>query len=214
MHSSFNLIASTGQVVTHTLKDSWAWYLIRASGLAALTLLVLLMTSGIGHVTGWTYKLMAPVKAWAVHKAMAILLAVSVTLHLAGLLVDHYVRFSLLQEFIPFLKNYTNGTTLFGLDVTYLAIPLGILAMYGTYIVTLSSLDSVGWIRNHKKLWQVIHISSYVTIIFAIIHVLSVGTDFKESGWRLLAIVTLVVLVIATIARLLRANFLAKEPND
>ena len=211
MPNSFNMFAaSTSQVITRTVSDSWTWYLIRASGLTAITLLVLLMFFGIGHITGWTYRLVSPVRAWAIHKAMAIMLALSVTVHIVMLLFDHYERFTIAQLFIPFLRNYSNGTTFLGIPMTYLAIPLGIAALYSTYIVTLSSLDTVGWIKRHKKLWQVTHFLSYVSILFALVHVVGAGTDFKETGWKLLALAAFVVILGATVARLLRANIFSR----
>ncbi len=207
MHPSYVYFAvSSSEVVTSTLRDSWAWYVIRASGLVSLTLLVLLMISGIGHVTGWTYRLFSPVKAWSVHKAMAITLAVSIAIHMLGLLADHYVNFSLAQIFVPFLKNYSNGTSLFGLHLGLLAIPAGILAAYGAYVVIFSSLDTVGWISKHKRLWKWTHVISYAVMVLVVFHVLNSGTDFKESFWRLILLVTFIVLIIAVAVRILRMS--------
>lgn len=188
--------------------------MIRASGLVAITSLVLLMISGIGHVTGWTYEFLAPVKAWAVHKAIAFVLLASIGLHLFGLLIDHYVRFTFLQELIPFAKNYSNGSRLWGFGFTPVAIASGIFALYGVLIVTLSSLDSVGWIRDHKKLWQIIHVSSYLTMVLVFVHVLGAGTDFKESSWRLLVVLTAGLLLVAGVLRLLRSGFMNKNGNN
>lgn len=205
---------ATSDIAVRTIRDSWAWYIIRASGLVSLSLLVLLMFSGIGHVTGWTYKVISPVKAWAVHKAMAITLAVGVTVHMLGLLADHYVNFSIAQVFVPFLKNYSNDTSLFGLHWGVLAVPAGILAAYGTYVVVFSSLDTVGWISRHKKLWKITHVISYLVILLVVFHVLNIGTDFRESVWRVGLLVVFVILLITIAVRVLRMSFLSKKDRD
>lgn len=198
--------ASASQIV----RDSWSWYIIRASGFTSLSLLILLMISGIGHITGWTYKVLAPVKVWAVHKAMAIMLAISIALHVTGLLTDHYMNFSLSEVLIPFARQYSNGRRLFGINMFTFAVPLGILAAYGSYIVIASSLDTVGWISRHKKLWKTVHIASYFVILFAIFHAVSTGTDFRNGILRWLALALGIILLGMTIVRLGRTRLLKK----
>lgn len=194
-------------------SSSWAWYAIRASGLVALVMLILLMISGIGHVTGWTYKIFPPVQAWMIHKAMGILLALSVLTHIGGLLIDKFVRFRLLDILVPFHKLYTNKLTLFGLDMKWVAVPAGIVAAYGVFVVVLSSLDTVGWISRHKKLWKLTHIISYLVMLLSVLHILGAGTDFKETFWRLLLIGFGLLLLAATIARLLRTKLFARKAD-
>ncbi|MEP7204901.1 MAG: hypothetical protein ABI716_01770, partial [Candidatus Saccharibacteria bacterium] len=58
------------QQLAQRARSSWPRYLTRDSGLIAADLLVLLMLSGIGLVTGLTFKMVEPLKAWAVHRAL------------------------------------------------------------------------------------------------------------------------------------------------
>jgi len=47
-------------------------------------LLILLMLSGIGQVTGLTYKIVEPVKAWVIHKALALALCGAIVVHVVS----------------------------------------------------------------------------------------------------------------------------------
>lgn len=207
MDFRITLAQTSGQVATSALKDSWAWYLIRASGLVALGLLVYLMLSGIGHVTGWTYRFIEPVKAWALHKAAGIALLAAVLIHMFLLLIDKYVTFTIPDLFVPFLRDYSNKVPLLGVNMSRVAVALGVLAMYGSFAVVISSIDTVGWIRSHKKLWKTLHVVSYVVMLLVVLHALSAGTDFSESFWRAALTVFGFILALAGIVRLSRNKF-------
>lgn len=204
------LASSTTQIITQRVETSWEWYVVRAAGFVAAALLILLMLSGIGQVTGFTYRFMEPMKAWALHKAMALALVVSVVIHVGFLLLDHFVPFSLAQVTIPFLSHVNNSTSLFGLALGGLAVSFGIFAMYGILIVVASSL---GWINSRKHTWRKLHYISYAVMLLVFLHALYSGTDLKygtfRAGWVLLGI----IVVIAIIARLSRAGSL-NDPDD
>lgn len=195
------------QVATNRVANSWAWYVIRASGFVSVGLIFLLMLSGIGQVTGLTYKLWEPVKAWAIHKAMAIALCVSIAVHMLSLLLDHYVSFSIPQIVIPFLSDYSNGSRLFGASLSEIAIASGILAMYGVAVIVASSL---GWIDTHKKRWRWLHYISYGVVLLALIHGLGAGTDLAHGFWRGFWLVLAAILGVGIFSRLRRAGTLKR----
>jgi DMSO/TMAO reductase YedYZ heme-binding membrane subunit len=201
------LAVSTLHVASQRAAASWPWYVIRAAGLTAAGLIVLLMLSGIGQVTGITYRYIEPIKAWAIHKALAIALCVSIALHIGFLLIDHYIHFSLLQLFVPFLSTYNNKTTLLGLSLGWAAVAFGILAMYGVAIIVASSL---GWIDTKKKTWRKLHYLSYVVALFVFIHALLAGSDLEygvfRAAWMLLGLIVLIGIVM----RLWRAGSLKR----
>ena len=205
------IFASTTQIITQRLSSSWPWYVVRGAGFTAAALLILLMISGIGMVTGLTYKFLEPIKAWAVHKALGIALLVAIAVHIGFLLIDHFVPFSIWQLFIPFLSRYTNGTKLLGLPLGVLGVTLGILAMYGVIIVVLSSL---GWIDTKKKAWRWLHYLSYIVMFFVFLHALYNGTDLKYGTFRTIWVLIGLVLVVATVSRLLRSGTLKPRNND
>ena len=198
---------STLNIATQRVQTSWQWYVIRAAGILSAGLLVLLMLSGIGQVTGLTYKFIEPVKAWALHKAMAIALCICLFIHILFLLVDKFVPFSIPQVLIPFLSHVNNGSSLFGWALGGLAVSFGILAMYGVVIIVLSSL---GWIDTHQKTWRWLHYTGYVVMGLVFLHVLYVGTDFAHGFWRWLWIGLGLLILAGVISRLRRVGSLRK----
>ena len=197
--------ASAVHVATQRVGASWPWYVIRGAGFTAAGLLVLLMLSGIGQVTGLIYRFIEPLKVWALHKALAIALCVSIAIHIGFLLIDHYVKFSLTQLFVPFLSHYNNKTQFLGLPLGTIAIALGVLAMYGVAIIVLSSL---GWIDTKKGAWRKLHYLSYVVAIFVFIHALYAGSDLEYGTFRAAWLLLGVVVFVGILARIYRAGTL------
>lgn len=174
------------------------WLVVRGSGISALVLLSLLLIGGIGHVTGWTYQVIAPVKAWIIHKYIAIAMAVLVVIHVGMLLFDSFSPFTLAEIAVPFLKTYSNKSTLFGLDLGYFAIPAGIVSLYIGAWVLVTSLTRL---KTHKKLWLLSHWLSYGLIPLLAIHVLFSGTEFKTGVGRWVLIVLVVAMTAALMYR-------------
>jgi len=198
------------QVATHRATTSFPWYVVRAAGFVAAGLLILLMLSGIGQVTGLTYRFIEPVKAWALHKAMAIALCVSIAIHVGFLLLDHYLPFSLGQVLVPLNSSYSNGTKMLGIPLGGLAVAFGILAMYGVAIIVASSL---GWINTRRARWHKLHYLSYLVMFLVILHGLYAGTDLKYGTFREVWIGLAAIVVLGIISRLLRAGATAPR-ND
>jgi predicted ferric reductase len=171
----------------------------------AAILVVMLMISGIGQVTGFTYRFIEPIKAWAIHKAMALALVASLIIHVTFVFFDHFVIFSLPQVLVPFMSHYNNGTRLLGLALGSLAISFGIFAAYGILAIVASSL---GWIDSKQKAWRWIHYASYPVATLVFLHVLYSGTDVKYGTFRLAWIALGFVVVAGIVSRLRRAGTL------
>lgn len=184
------------QIVSQRLSASWPWYIIRASGFVAAGLLILLMISGIAQATGLTYRFIEPIKAWAIHKALALALCASIVIHGGFLLIDHFVHFSLGQILVPFMSTYSNGTKLFGIPLGWAAVSMGILAMYSIAIIVSSSL---GWIDTKKGIWRKLHYLSYVAMGLVFLHALYIGSDLKygtfRAGWIFLGLIVAVAVI-------------------
>ena len=195
-----------GLIFQH-IANSWVWYGIRASGIVSAILLFGVVIVGIGQVTGFTYRFIEPIKAWAIHRAMALALIAGIATHVCLVLFDLHFPFTLPQVLIPFLSIYNNGTTLLGLPLGIFAITFGILAMYGIILIVSTSL---GWIENKKRPWQKVHYLSYPTAFFVILHVLYTGTDTRTGWFRLLWIILLILLIIGISMRMHRRGSLEK----
>lgn len=190
-------------VVASLTSGSWPWYTVRGTGLAGLVLLIGLMVMGIGHATGLTYKFIEPVKAWAIHKAIGVMLLVAIGLHIIALYFDSFVSFSIANILLPFSSRYTNGIDLFGLSLGALAVTSGILAMYGAVLVVASSL---GWIDSKKPLWRKLHYASYVILPLVLIHALGTGSDFKDGLARLSTLGLTIFMALMVASRLARKS--------
>lgn len=183
-------------------KTSWVWYVTRASGLVAAVSLVILILSGIGQITGHTFKFLEPLTAWASHRALGIVFSISLVAHILGVVVDKFVPFSIWQVLVPWLSDY-KPVTVFGIHLGSLYIAFGVLSFYGTVLIMLTSLV---WIEKKPYLWKISHLLSYLVMFFVFIHALYLGTDLVHGVLRWLWIVSGVFIVYASIARLWRAK--------
>ena len=189
------------QLITHA-QNSWPWYIVRGSGFVAAISLVILILSGIGMVTGYTYRFFEPLTAWATHRALGILFGVSVLIHMFGLLFDQFVPFDLLKIFVPWLSDY-KPVTLLGLQLGSLWVALGILAFYGTVLVIATSII---WIEKKPTIWKLTHLLSYLVMAFVFVHALYLGTDLAGGWLRWLWVATGIGILVAIIYRLRRAR--------
>jgi len=177
---------------------SWPWYLTRASGIIAAILLFLLIISGVGLITGYTFRYLEPVPAWSAHRAISIAFTVSAAIHVLSLLFDKYVGFSFLQLFIPFLSKYTPAT-LFGVHMGSLWVAMGIVSIYCIAAIMFTSLF---WIDKKPGKWRLTHYLTYGVVALTFFHALGLGTDVKYGLGRKLWIAGGLLILVAIVSRL------------
>lgn len=207
---SQTIATSSLQIAGDRFVSSWPWYIIRASGFLSAGLLILLMLSGIGQVTGLTYRFLEPIKAWALHKAMALALVAGIIVHVSFLLFDKFLPFSISQVLVPFLSHYSNNIPLLGVAIGTIAVGLGVLAMYGVFIIVASSL---GWIDSKKKVWKSMHYISYAVMLFVFVHALGTGSDLKYGTFRAAWMLAGLILSVGIITRLWRFGTLKRHTD-
>lgn len=183
-------------------KASWPWYVTRASGLVAAVSLVILMLSGIGQVTGFMFKFLEPLTAWATHRALGIIFGVSVLVHIGVLLFDHFAPFSLFQLLIPWLSDY-KPVTLLGFKLGSLWVAFGVFAFYGVIAIVLTSYI---WIEKKPTYWKLVHLASYFVLLLVFFHALFLGTDLAHGIFRALWLFAGYALVGLIVHRLYRAR--------
>lgn len=188
--------------ISSRTRSSWPWYVTRASGMVAAFTLTILMLSGIGQVTGHTFKFLDPLTAWASHRALGITFGISVLIHMFSLLFDKFIPFTILQIFIPWLSDY-RPAVIFGVHVGTLWVALGVLAFYLSALVVITSLV---WVEKKPYIWKLIHLISYLIILFVFVHALYIGTDVSHGFFRLLWWGIGIAIVIASLVRLWRAK--------
>jgi len=190
------------QQVASRLNTSWPWYVTRASGLVAAASLVILLLSGIGQVTGYTFKFLQPITAWATHRALGLAFMGAVITHILALLFDRFIPFGVADLLIPFVSNHAPATIV-GINVGSLFVALGILSLYLTILIVVTSLF---WIDKKPYFWKLIHLLSYAVMAAIFFHGLFLGTDIS-SGWgRVIWIGSAIIVTVAVVHRLRRAN--------
>ena len=199
----------TSVLAVTSFNTSWPWYVIRASGLAAVALHILIMLSGIGMVTGLTYRFLEPLKAWSIHRAMAIAMSILVLMHVAFLLVDSFAKYKVLDVLIPFRVQFENSQV-FGHSVGSFYNALGVIALYMLPFIIFSSLF---FIESKKKLWEWLHYLSYPFMLLVYFHTLFLGTDFKHGWLKIMWLLFGSLLVVLTITRIARLGSL-KETSE
>lgn len=205
---SGNIVVETipGPTVAQKLgdraKSSWSWYLTRGSGLVAAIALVILMLSGIGQVTGYTFRFLEPLTAWASHRALGITFGIAVFLHIFSLLFDKFVPFTILELLVPWLSDY-KPVTLLGFHLGSLYVALGVLAFY---LVALVIITSLVWVDKKPYIWKLIHLISYLVIVFVFVHALYLGSDLAHGVIRLLWVLSGFAIALAVLHRLWRAK--------
>lgn len=189
------------------LSVSWPWYVVRAAGVVAVVLLVLVTLSGIGMVTGLTYRYYEPLKAWALHRTLSIALALSALIHILFLLVDKFEPYSLANILVPFTAHYEHSKV-FGIHAGSFYNALGIVGAYLLVIVLISSFIII---ETRKRVWRWLHYLSYPLAIAVFFHVLFLGTDFKHGIVRLMWLGIGLLLLVGAASRLRRANTLKSD---
>ncbi len=194
--------SSIANGIKERVESSWPWYLARASGLVAAVVLVILMLSGVGLVTGHTFSFLEPITAWASHRALGIAFMISVLFHLTGIYFDTFVPFSLMSLFIPFVSTF-KPVTLGGHSFGSLFIADGIFALYLVIAIVLTSLL---WVEKKPYVWKITHLLSYLAMLFVFIHGLFIGTDLAHGLLRWMWVTAAVAVLLASMSRLWRAQ--------
>jgi len=171
---------------------SWPWYVTRASGLVAAILLVLLMITGIAMFTGYGFKIMEPIKAWANHRTIGIAFCVAVAIHVLSLLLDKFVSFNIVQVLVPFASNY-KPIKLLGISVGSLGVALGVAAIYLLIAIMITSIKSI--MSGSPRFWKWVHLLSYALMAMIFFHAIMIGTDLHAGIWRLTWIGLAVIIV-------------------
>lgn len=183
-------------------SNAWPWYVTRGSGILAAIIAVLLLLSGIGLITGHTYRVLEPLKAWIFHRALGIAFGVATIVHIVILLVDKFAPFDIWDVLIPFASDY-KPVTIGQLSLGSLYVALGVIALYGLVTIILTSYM---WIDKKPHAWRALHYLSYVTVIAVFFHGLFLGTDLQGGVGRILWIMGGLLVVVAFVLRLRRSG--------
>jgi predicted ferric reductase len=186
--------ATAPQTADHTF-----WYVARAAGLAAYLVLFVNVCLGLAVHTRTLDRLLARWQSFDLHQFTAFLALVLLGLHLAGLLLDRFIGFTLPQLFIPFTSPYRPLQT-----------ALGIVALYMLVAITasFSVRRSIG-----VRAWRALHFTTYGAYFLALFHGLLAGTDASQFWAQALYETTGATVLLLTLWRFRTRAAVASAPH-
>lgn len=139
------------------------WYLTRASGIVAWALLTGAVLFGLVVRTKVGARPARPPWWLDLHRFLGGLATVFTGVHLATLVADSYVRFTLVELFVPGASDWRPG-----------AVAWGVVALW-----LLVAVEATSLLQKHLpgRAWRWIHLSSYPLFWVATFHFLAAGTD-------------------------------------
>jgi methionine sulfoxide reductase heme-binding subunit len=143
------------------------WIILRAAGIGAYLMLFLSVAWGLAATTSVMGKKVSKASAVAVHQFTSTVALVLLAVHLAGVLLDHYIPFHPLDILVPFHATYRA-----------VAVAFGIAAMYLAVVVLVTS-----WMRKRvgTRWWRRLHVLAAPALTLAMVHGIFTGTDTVRS---------------------------------
>jgi len=139
------------------------WYLMRATGVASLVLLTVVMILGIGTVQRWRPPNAPAFVTAGVHRSLSLLSVVFVAVHVATAVIDPYALVSVVSVVVPFAGS---GSPLW--------VGLGAVSLDLVAALIISSLLRR---RLGARTWRAVHWTAYLCWPTAAVHSVGVGTD-------------------------------------
>jgi predicted ferric reductase len=160
------------------------WFITRASGLTGYVLLWLSTVWGLVVSSKALDALLHRSFTYDFHEFLSLLAIGFIGVHIAVLMADHYLPFTLSQILVPFLAPYRPFW-----------VGIGVLAFYLTLLVTVTFYMRR---RIGMRAFRWIHLSSFLAFLGAAGHGLMAGTDSSLPLTQVLYASTLLVVVFLT----------------
>jgi sulfoxide reductase heme-binding subunit YedZ len=164
------------------------WYLMRATGVVSLVLLTAVMVLGVGTIRRWRPPNAPAFVTPGVHRSIALLSTVFLTIHVVTAVIDSYSGVSVVSVVVPFVapsKPLWVGLGAVSLDLVAALIATSLLRR-----------------RIGARAWRAIHWAAYACWPLALAHSLGIGSDVGTAWLRVLAAGCFVSVVVATVTRL------------
>lgn len=174
------------------------WYVARSAGLVAWALLSASVLWGLTMTTGVARGRVRRPVLLDLHRYLGGLATVFTGVHVAAILLDSYVKFSLTSVLVPFTSSWRP-----------VAVAWGIVAMYLLLAVELTSLARA---RLPRRIWRALHFASFPLFFASTVHALTAGTD-THTWLAELAMVGSVGAVCALTARRIADERARRQPQ-
>lgn len=170
-----------------------SWIVLRAAGVGAYVMLFLSVAWGLASTTTPFGKRISKPSSTLVHQFMSTCGLFLVGIHLAGLLVDRFVRFDALDLLVPMRSPYRP-----------FAVTLGITAMYATVVVVVTS-----WLRKRigTTAWRRTHLLAVPAFTLSLLHGMFAGTDSAMPWMWWTYVVTGLIVLFLIVVRALTADY-------
>ena len=139
------------------------WYVARAGGVVAWTLLATSVVLGLFLSTRVRPLNAPPVWTTDLHRFLGGLAAIFVGVHVGAIMADSYTSFGVADVLVPFAAAWHP-----------VWVAWGIVSMYLLLAVELTSLARQ---RLPRKLWHAVHLSSLPLFALSTLHFAGAGTD-------------------------------------
>jgi len=159
------------------------WYVTRASGIVAYLLLWFSMVLGLAVTSKFLDRLLDRLFTYDFHQFISLLSIAFVSLHVAVLMLDRYLPYSIWQTLVPFISPYRP----FWVGVGVIGFSLTLLVTITFYLRS----------RIGKRIFRLIHYLSLVGYLGATLHGVYAGTDspsppcscyIQAPGWWLFSL--------------------------
>ena len=145
------------------MNEQLWWYLTRASGIVAWALLTAAVLLGLVVRTKVGASAAKPPWWLDLHRFLGGLASIFTGVHLATLVADSYVEFTLVDLLVPGASDWEPGS-----------VALGVVSLWLLAAVEATSLLQK---RLPRRAWRWVHLSSYPLFWLATFHFLAAGTD-------------------------------------
>jgi len=193
------LVAGVGfaRIAEDSSTGTATWDAARAAGFSSYLLLWLSVVSGISvHMR---YRIAAGPLSLVLesHRAVSVLALAFLGVHLAALLLDPVVAFSLLDALVPLTSSYRP-----------VQVGLGTVAGWLLVVVLVSTAfaGSMRW-----SLWRNLHLLAFPAWVLALAHGLTAGTDSGAPVALLIYAASASLVAALAVARLLGRGWIAAE---
>lgn len=166
------------------------WYIARGSGIVAYLLLTVSVVLGIALSRRWYSASWPRLVVHETHRWATITFYLFLGIHVATLLLDAYIGFSLADVLVPFASDYRTPWLALGIIGAELALAIG---------ASVWARDVIGY-----RAWHALHGLAYPIFAAALLHGLRTGTDTGTPWMTAIYAGSLVAVLAATIWRTAR----------
>ena len=171
------------------MNEALWWHVARATGIVAWALSALAVLWGLALSTRLLGKRPAPGWLLDLHRHLGGLTLTFTGIHVAALLLDSYIEFSLFDVLVPFLSEWRPGAVAWGVAAFYLLLAVQITSLLRT--------------RVGLKWWRRAHLLSVPLYLAATVHLLTAGSDAGGIALKAAAFTSLAAVAFFTLVRLL-----------